>query len=582
MAGSVTFAATGISSCQNITEPGEYVLAGDIVSPSGDCITIPYQSDVVLDCGPYTITSETTPDSHAVHAYAGTNITIRNCEFIDFAGSVLFRDIDDSVIRNVSGTTIRLEGPHGSDNNLVTGNNIAGSNGIFINTGVGNNITDNTIQTSSLALFVGSETGNINVIGNNIEVTTGPSAAIEMGSELSGSAVIDNTVKTSGAGSVGIGAYSNNLVVSGNTVDGADGGSYGIYVYGSNITIENCDVSNYTYTALYIDSSSNTVVSNSQFHDSGTGIDASNSDVFLNEVTSYNNDNYGFNVASSYDAGIFNSRAYNNGIADVRATNSLASIPLLNVGGLILDNPSGTMEDYVNLSFYDFIDQGETYELSWTSSDTPAGYDSFNNMYVDVVSISGPASIDSVQFSWTADQETGYNVSELEIWQKDTSWTMLTSTIFQRHIFTNIVGEGILGVFVPSGDGDGDGVPDELDKCDGTVPDVIPDLTPGSYYLGPDGVIYDENGPTEYTALDTYGCSVEQIMYCKPGNNQGESTHGMTPGTLNVWMKQIAWATDCQVDGAVALQGVQSTLPDVDVEQDGKPDWWCEEHPNKC
>jgi len=361
---------------------------------------------------------------------------------------------------------------------------------------------------------------------------------------------------------------------------------YGIHAYNrDNVTIRNCEISNYLYEGMHIRNSGLVYVVNVQTHDNLRGINAINSSVLLNEVTSYDNGYYGFVFQSTDPAGIFNCKSYNNGLRDVWLYNALDDPTVFEVSGLVLDNPSGTMEDYVNLTMNDFIDTGETYKLTWTSSDTPAGYDSFNNMYL-VVDYSSAGSIDFVGFSWTADQETGYNVSALEIWQKDIfslNWTMLTSGTYQRQIFTQNVGQGILGLFVPeSVDDDGDGVPDEDDLCPGTVPDEIPDVSEGHYYLGPDGVIYDSDGPTDLTGADTYGCSVQQIMYCKPGNNQGESQHGMSPGTLNVWMNQLAWASDCQVDGVVALQGENSALPDVDAEQDGKPDWWCEEHPNKC
>ncbi|MBW2981341.1 hypothetical protein KY343_00545 [Candidatus Woesearchaeota archaeon] len=51
-----------------------------------------------------------------------------------------------------------------------------------------------------------------------------------------------------------------------------------------------------------------------------------------------------------------------------------------------------------------------------------------------------------------------------------------------------------------------------------------------------------------YTLNDTYGCTCEQILECKHGNNKGEYKWGCSPGTINVWIKQEAeWARNCEV-----------------------------------
>ena len=120
---------------------------------------------------------------------------------------------------------------------------------------------------------------------------------------------------------------------------------------------------------------------------------------------------------------------------------------------------------------------------------------------------------------------------------------------------------------------------------------------------------------SSYSLADTYGCSCEQILFCKPGENKGEMKYGCTAATMSIWMSQSAWSLDCQVDGMVTLEGEhEGVLSDtdsdavvdlldgdddndgiadaMDSEEDskadingnptGKPDWWCNEHPNKC
>jgi len=154
------------------------------------------------------------------------------------------------------------------------------------------------------------------------------------------------------------------------------------------------------------------------------------------------------------------------------------------------------------------------------------------------------------------------------------------------------------------GDSDGDGVPDDVDKC--------PDS--GEWYASI-GLRPNHYDSSNLDLTLTFGCDLNQILYCKPGNNAGEYKFGLTEGTLNVWTSQSGWSTDCQVNGVVVNEGEAKAFledtdnagfPDIidgdndndgipdseDSEDDsagvnglpgsGKPDWWCESHPNKC
>ena len=159
---------------------------------------------------------------------------------------------------------------------------------------------------------------------------------------------------------------------------------------------------------------------------------------------------------------------------------------------------------------------------------------------------------------------------------------------------------GLKGTFViAASDIDRDGVLDGDDKCPGTVDSYASQgLKPGHY----------DSSNLDLSA--TYGCSLEQILFCKPGANTGELRWGITPGTYNTWINQIGWSLDCQIDGVVALDGESKPLfentdnegmidmftadndgdgvldgQDVEPESkqnNGKPDWWCDKHPTKC
>ncbi|MFQ5647965.1 MAG: thrombospondin type 3 repeat-containing protein, partial [Candidatus Aenigmatarchaeota archaeon] len=183
-------------------------------------------------------------------------------------------------------------------------------------------------------------------------------------------------------------------------------------------------------------------------------------------------------------------------------------------------------------------------------------------------------------------------------------------------------GDGIGDACDP--DVDGDGVPDDVDKCPGTTLDILQNtLKPNNHYYT-DNAWWTNTGSanspdivlSQYTMTDTFGCSCGQILYCKPGDNNGELKYGCSPGTMNVWTGQQGWSLDCQENGVVVRAGEEkASLEDTntdavvdpidpdndgdgiadaqDTETDskpveagkegtGKPDWWCEKHPNKC
>jgi hypothetical protein len=116
-------------------------------------------------------------------------------------------------------------------------------------------------------------------------------------------------------------------------------------------------------------------------------------------------------------------------------------------------------------------------------------------------------------------------------------------------------------------DSDNDGVPDSQDKCPNTVlPESIPKLSLLPWhYADVDGDRTFETAKlikgkcvgdniddfkkcklgivdSEYTLTDTHGCSCEQILKLKPGNNIGEKMFGCSRGTIEVFTKQMGWA----------------------------------------
>lgn len=173
-------------------------------------------------------------------------------------------------------------------------------------------------------------------------------------------------------------------------------------------------------------------------------------------------------------------------------------------------------------------------------------------------------------------------------------------------------------------DEDNDRVLDVDDLCPGTIliDGITNELRPNNYADVDGDWVFEvnagsKNSPdivdSEYTLVDTFGCNCEQILYCKPGENLGEIKHGCSQGTMNIFIAQSGWVGECFLDGTL-VQGENKALLENtdnsgwidgfdgdndndgltdgeeidegrqidDAEEDGKPDWWCDKHPNKC
>ena len=60
-----------------------------------------------------------------------------------------------------------------------------------------------------------------------------------------------------------------------------------------------------------------------------------------------------------------------------------------------------------------------------------------------------------------------------------------------------------------------------------------------------DGVVNSEDlCPNTIGVQQVEGCSCEQILELKPGEDEGELKNGCSAGTIEVFSKQIGWAKD--------------------------------------
>lgn len=94
--------------------------------------------------------------------------------------------------------------------------------------------------------------------------------------------------------------------------------------------------------------------------------------------------------------------------------------------------------------------------------------------------------------------------------------------------------------------------------CTATVvPESVPteQLLPNRYALVDEDEYFETNTGSRSSPVledslfmisDTYGCSCERILDCKPSEKTNEEyAAGCTKGTMNDWIDQRAWATEC-------------------------------------
>lgn len=91
-----------------------------------------------------------------------------------------------------------------------------------------------------------------------------------------------------------------------------------------------------------------------------------------------------------------------------------------------------------------------------------------------------------------------------------------------------------------------------------TVPESVPFITllPQHYALVDSDDYFETNTGSRskpviedsvYTLNDTYGCSCERILDCKPSTAlTGEYQYGCTEGTMKDWVNQRGWAAYCE------------------------------------
>jgi len=173
-----SFALTYITSCTSIIEPGEYVLANDIIDYSNTYICINIQADnVTLDCQGHTIDSFWWYYTHATTGIIinANNTTIKNCFLTDWTYALHTYGYYNNLINS---TISNYESLIESSNGTIINVNVYGLQGappwagrgygIYVYGGF-NTIINVSLDSCTQGLWIGGYNTLINITAKNNE-----------------------------------------------------------------------------------------------------------------------------------------------------------------------------------------------------------------------------------------------------------------------------------------------------------------------------------------------------------------------------------------------------------------------------
>jgi len=415
-AGANTFTITGLNpestygilnssrtECSIIDAPGVYQMVNDYYGApfdtiAGDPLAFHFcmkiaSSDVVFDCNGYGIANDGTPDAAAIMVNGSgsirfSNITIRNCPLLDsYSYGVLMNFAENSTVSNVTANNSEIYGIH-----LLNSNR--------------NNVTNNTAYNNQYHGILG-ENSNHTLYARNVVFDTYASGIVIY--------------------------YSENVTIADNTA--YNGGDFGIYMFGDtgNLLANNTVYGNNLDGFLFSSSTYDTLVNNTARNNSQAGIYLANSfDITINDSNAYWN-GIGLFFEDSGGMVAHGGHIYGNG-QGVRMSDSGSVTQPMNLSAMVFDNPSGSYQNYTNISLYDSVLGGEVYTINWTSNpgSLPTRRFSFADKFLNITGISGDLSINSLSLHWS-DSELGlpYDEASFELWKRNsTGWAKLNATLY--------------------------------------------------------------------------------------------------------------------------------------------------------
>jgi len=555
---------TGCTDALNNISCTEVKLNSNIMNHPETCINDPENfNNKILDCQGHTIDGTDNPNAHGIYMDNKENNTVKNCRITDWG------DMGIEMLNSCSNLLI--------DNNTLISNNY----GIDVDDGFNKNIT---IQNNWV--YNSTDTGifmwhcSDSYIFNNF-VYNSSYDGISLG-EAYNNAVENNTINiTESNDGLTIDSDSDNNSIVNNKVYNVDGCAFYLHSMSENNTVN---------SNIFCGGEDQDIYTHLSFGETGNSGDNNTCDT-----------TYQWN--------------------DTGTTGCSYSCPR--------STPAGTnvgvefVKEDVNMTFSNVTEGGQTsVKVSTTGPSPLAGFNLSGNYY-DITTTAKYTGNITICMNYN-ESDVG-NESNLKLLHyENDSWVDVTTSLDTgANIICGTV-TGLSGFIVAEpNDADGDGVYGDVDKCLGTAlpeQDVPTGVFWPNHFIDSDGDSVFEintgsnNDPvienSSISLSDTYGCSCEEILYCKPGGNTGEYKHGCSQGTMNVWISQTGWSTDClDENGKMTLAGEPQDTTDNDLDgiadtedtdddndgiadtedtlskdenNAGKPDWWCRKHPGNC
>ncbi len=354
---------------------------------------------------------------------------------------------------NVSGTTLDC---NGSTLNGITRLGY----GIYINNRLYNTVKNCNLYNYSSGIRVSGTQGKFNNVTSN--VITNMLYAVAIGSSANGNIFLNNTATSSTMGFRAASVSSNTFI--NNTAYSNAIGFYGETSTGSTYT-NNTAYSNSQRGFSMIDGSNYNVFSNNLAYSntlSGFGIDNSVGNNFTGSI-SYGNNQYGVYLLNGSNNTILdnveiyrnvmngilindcngtnlsNAHFYNNTAGGFSFNVSVVSGYVVYISNMTMDNPSGTLQNYTTFDLTDAVDAGTSYTIKYSQNNSalPSNRTSFQQKFINITTIAGTISIDSITWHWTFGETSGYEERKFELWKYGTGWSRISNTPdLTAHTFT--------------------------------------------------------------------------------------------------------------------------------------------------
>ncbi len=435
--------STSVANCMEIGSAGVYELSSGLegapisASPRGGttCIKIT-ASDVTLDCNGFSIINNGTADtSRAILALSDlANVTLRNCPSLtNYSYGIELYRVNDSVIAN----------------NTLAGNYYA----ILISSSHYVNITDNLIDSATThGIFVNSSNSST-VTGNTVNDVQGLNG-IYIASSHHGT-IDRNSVDDAGSDCISLLSSRNASVTNNNASSCVNGIVNWAGFYGASFDchFENNTAWNNTQFGFYIYTQRNTLVNNTAYNNSMNGFELFIDNIHSSMLTAY--DNLGDGISLSYcdNCTLSDSAAYRNGnsgvylgyapdavLSDNRAYNNSRDLLVnltdfstieISVNRMLFLNPSGTLENYTNLTLQDSVENYNAYSMNWTANESavPPNLASFGQKFLNITPLVGEISLENISWSWLDTEPGAANESYFALWKHNSSgWSVLNSS----------------------------------------------------------------------------------------------------------------------------------------------------------